>query len=104
MGERLTINWAYDFFAYESLTVGAAVKALTESIYAPSGQRCATRAILTLEDDQVRYRSDGTDPTSSEGHLLTPLDVLIVEGPQAIKNLRLTRVTGDAKIRISYQR
>ena len=33
-------------------------------------------AIMTVEDANVRYRTDGTSPTSCEGHLLYVGDVL----------------------------
>lgn len=68
-------------------------------------------AVITVEDDQVRYWDDGEDPTSGEGHLLNIGDILQYmdgdehdhyEGFLRGNKLHFIRVTADAKLKISY--
>lgn len=61
-------------------------------------------AVITVEDDQVRFRIDGSDPTSSEGHLLEVGDQLELHDAQEIQAIRFIRVTGDADLKISVGR
>lgn len=51
---------------YETITVANTAIGFTASkITTP-----VSEAVCTLETAQIRFRVDGTDPTSSEGHLL----------------------------------
>lgn len=68
-------------------------------------------AMITVEDDQVRFRDDGENPTSSEGHLLNAGDVLLyMDGDESDhyagflrgNKLHFIRVSTDAKLKISY--
>ena len=70
----------------------------------------AKGALITVETDQVRWRDDGTDPTSSEGHLLNAGDVLTFDSwsvpklnwRQVLNAIKVIRVTNDAKLKISW--
>ncbi len=103
--ELPSINLVMDVFDYESIIVADTAKGLTSDKYAPTNGRVATRVVITVESASMRYRSDGSDPTSSEGHMITPRSSLVVVGPQAIKDLRFIR-TGSVsgKLRVSYGR
>jgi len=46
----------------------------------------AKGCIITVEDADVRWRADGTAPTSTEGHLLRVDDVMILDSDR--KNWR----------------
>jgi hypothetical protein len=108
----------YHPYAYESITVSSTAVGFTASnidqdnnlsgnpINAGSiGKLQATRATVTIEDANIRYRVDGTDATASEGHRLTPGDVIYVQGYQAISNFSAIREDGtDATIRVTYER
>jgi len=61
-------------------------------------------ALVTVETDQVRFRTDGTDPTASEGHLLNVGDALELHDMQEVQNIRFIRVTADATLKISTGR
>jgi len=75
-----TILWHGTTFAYESITVGASAVSLTNATFNPTGSvPPAIRAIITVEDDTIRFRTDGTDPTSSEGHKGKEDDVIILD-------------------------
>lgn len=63
----------------------------------------AVEAFVTVESNPIRYRLDGTAPTSSEGHLLNANDTLVVQGYTNIKNLKMIRQGGsDATVRVTY--
>lgn len=98
-------------YDYESVTVTDSATALTSSKYSDVGsvssnsQRGAARAVITVETAQLRYRYDGSDPTSSEGHILNINDVLVLVGPDAIKNFRGIRTGGtSAVLKVTYER
>jgi len=102
--EYPTVNQVMDPFAYESLAIEGTAKGLTSTVYAPTGKQ-AMRAIITVEDAQIRYRIDGTDPTATEGHLLNPMAVLVVIGPKAIATIRfIAKGTTAGKISVSYEK
>lgn len=91
-------------FAYESITVTDSAKSLTSGTYTDEGE-AATRAFITAEDAQMRYRYDGTTPTDSEGHLLNPMDSLVLKGSSNIKNFKIIRKsTTNGTIRVTYEK
>jgi len=90
-------------FNYESITVSNSAVGFTSSKYKTS-VHSAQRAFVTVENAQIRYRYDGTNPTTSEGHLLSPGDVLIIEGYDNIKNFKAIRIgSNDATLRVTYE-
>jgi len=94
-----------DAFAYEKITVGATVASLSSTEYQPSGEVAAHRAVITCEDATCRYRYDGVDPTATEGHQLTPGNVIELEGINNIRRFRAIRDTAtDSVLRITYER
>ena len=94
-----------DTFAYESLTIGTVTTTMTSSIYAPTGQSPAIYAYLTTETDTVRYRTDGTAPTSSEGHNVAAAGSCEVNSESDIRHFNVIRSgTSNATIRITYKR
>ena len=88
-------------YAYESITVADAAISLTSATYDQVGYNI--QAFITLETAQVRWRIDGTDPTSSEGHLLEIGQNLSLNDSQAVKNFRAIR-TGSSSgvIKVTY--
>lgn len=90
-------------FADEKITVNTAV-GFTTATYAPTPGNPAFRALVTVETDQVRFRYEGTDPTSSVGHLLDPGDRIVIEGYDNIKNARFIKITNNATLQVTYER
>lgn len=92
-------------FAYESLTVtnGAAV-GFTAATRTPSTGASATEALLTLETAQIRWRADGTDPTTTEGHIMDAGQKLDLQGVQTINGFRAIATGGNATLKVSFQR
>ena len=76
-------------FADEAITVTATAKKLTPATFEDS-DGIAKRAVITIESGgQIRYRYNGSDPTSSVGHLMTPFGVIILNTTTSIKNFRI---------------
>ena len=98
---------AINVLDYATLTVGnAAVDLVSDA--SPAIPKACHGALITVEDDQVRFRTDGTAPTSSEGHLLEVGDALNwystenVNWYSVLFTVQFIRVTGDAKLKITY--
>lgn len=90
-------------FAHEKITVSNSAVSLTTATYTTDGEK-AKRAIITVESAQLRYRYDGTAPTSSVGHLLNPFDVITILGSDNITNFKAIRAgSTDAAISCSYE-
>ena len=86
-----------------SLDVSSTVVGLSSA--SPALPDACNRAFITCEDDAVRWRGDGTDPTASVGHVLAKSDSIAftnVNYRQFLKKIRFLRVTTDAKLRITY--
>ena len=100
----------YTAFAYESLTISDTTKVLTASKYtfadAEDKVSYAKRAIIVVENAQLRYLYDGVNtPTATEGLLRNPMDVIILTGATNIRNFNTIRKgTTDAKIFVVYER
>jgi hypothetical protein len=92
---------------YESISVTNTAVGFTASLVAASAgvrPRCG-RAFITAETAQMRFRYDGTDPTSAEGHLLNVGDILTFDDHQSItsfKAIRTGAVSGVIKVTYEY--
>lgn len=85
-------------YAYESITVGASAIGFTEAkIIANTEGFTIGSVFCTLETAQIRFRLDGTDPTSSEGHLLEPGQSLTIEYNDVV-NFRSIRTGGTSGV------
>ena len=63
------------------------------------------RAYITIETASIRFRYDGTAPTATEGHLLYPRDILIIEGFSNLENFRAIRSSGiSGVLKCSFER
>jgi len=85
-------------FDYESITVADSAIGLTAAKYLD-----AEHAEMTLETAQIRFRLDGTDPTSSEGHLVEVGDVITLNSAAQIADFKATR-TGSTSgvLKVTY--
>jgi len=85
--------------SYESLTIADSAKAITAStlsLVLAHGQ-CSGR----LETAQIRFRVDGTDPTSAEGILLNVGEFITIRGLSnllAFRAIRTNTTSGVLKI------
>jgi hypothetical protein len=83
---------------YQALTVSTSVVTLT----VPAG---ANACVITVETATVRYRSDGTDPTSTTGAILFQNASAVFKGialMKALEFIRISTAAGDATLLINY--
>lgn len=80
--------------AYEQLSITTA-KGLTSATYGD-----ATRALIIAEDQNVRWRDDGTDPTTAIGMLLAAGKDFMYVGD--LSTIKFIAVTGTAELNVSY--
>lgn len=57
-------------------------------------------AVIQVQDQQVRWRDDGTAPTATVGMLMSPGDVLKYDGNLA--SLKFIEVAASAKLNVSF--
>ena len=91
--------------AYESITVAATAIGLTTANVRGYGTNryAAEKVVITVESAQLRWRDDGTDPTSSEGHLANVGTVLTLDNRDRIEKFRAIRTgSTSATLRVSY--
>ncbi|MDY0188990.1 MAG: hypothetical protein RBR16_13820 [Syntrophus sp. (in: bacteria)] len=93
---------------YESITVSTTAIGFTATKLAPvagdySGRK-AEAVLITVEDQPVRFRADGTDPSAAEGHPLLPGDErYLYWGYQDLLQVKFIRKdAADAKVKVSY--
>ena len=94
-------------YSTATITNAAFVLASSASPVMPVGTH---GAMITVETDQVRWRADGSDPSTTEGHLLENGDSLTFDSwsqPKqnwngVLRALRFYRVTNDAKLKITW--
>lgn len=91
-------------FAFETVTVSTSAIGLTAATYnAPStGQPPAVMAFLTTEDDTMRFRVDGADPTSSVGHEVASGTGLIVCTASLPKLKMIRSGAADVPVSVTY--
>lgn len=100
---RQAIIGKYKCYDYESITIADTAIGLTASKLTTDIK--PKRAVITFETASCRYRYDGTNPTDTEGHLMYPTSILIIEGLVAMTNLKLIRTgTTSAVGKVSYER
>jgi hypothetical protein len=78
---------------YEKPTPLTSAKALT----VPAG---ATRALLQVEDQKVRWRDDGTDPTNAIGIVIGAGDEFLYEGD--LSAIKFIQETATAELNVAY--
>lgn len=85
-------------FAYESIVITNSPIGLTSGTYAN-----AIKAELTLERFPIRVRTDGTNPTATEGHVIWEGDIVTLEGTAEIAAFRAYRAdVTDAILKATY--
>ena len=83
----------YTPLGYQQITGLSSVQTLT----VPAG---ATHALIRVEDQAVRWRDDGTDPTASIGMPLAADDERLYSGD--LSAMGFIEETASAKLNVSY--
>lgn len=90
-------------FDFEQITVAVTAIGLTASKIESTPK--PKKVIITCETAQFRYRIDGSDPTASVGHIVNPMDSLVLEGYSQLNNFKAIRVGGtSATVFVTYLR
>lgn len=61
-----------------------------------------TGLFITCEAASIRYRFDGTDPTSTVGHLLNAGGYLEILNPVALGKIKFIAIAGNATLQATY--
>lgn len=97
MGTVRAFPTFYSPTGFQKLTVGDTVVGFT----IPTTVQCRA-VIFSVETDQIRFKVDGNDPTTTDGLLLNSGDVVELTNVDMITNFKAHRVTTDATIQIHY--
>jgi len=100
---RLAVTEHTHEYDFENLTVADTAVGLTASKWqvVPYPQE----VWIVAETAPLRYRMDGTNPTTTIGQLLLPTDLLVIKGYTNISKLKFIRQTATSgAINVSYRR
>ncbi len=99
-------DWdGYECFAFEQITVGSTAIGFTASTVQPASGKPATLAVCAVETQPVRWRSDGTAPTSSAGYPQAVASEFTVFGSHDLNNFKAIRTGGtSATLTVAYYR
>jgi hypothetical protein len=91
---------------YATLTVADSAVGLDSASPTLTAGATVRGALITVEEGPVRWRADGTAPTSAEGHLMNIGDVLNLTDRNYrgfLGNLKFIRSTSTSgKLKITY--
>jgi hypothetical protein len=93
MNVRVSGNAPFD---HESITVSSSAEALTEA-----KAELADEAMVSFEGG-ARYWLDGTDPTTTVGHLAADGDIVMLRGRSQVDGFRVIATGSDISIRVTY--
>jgi hypothetical protein len=95
--------------AYEVVTASATAKGFTATNISPTNVaaamygRVAESVLLTVEGDTIRFRIDGTAPTTSLGHALGTGAILELEGRETISQfLAINTAASTSTVRATF--
>jgi len=94
---------AINIIDYAILSVAASIVGLANST--PALPSKAKRVYITTETDAIRWRADGTNPSTSEGHVLAVNDSISFTSAnyrQLLEKIRFSKVTNTAALKITY--
>lgn len=100
---RQHIIGKYIPFDFETIPVASVGIGFTASKLASSPK--PKKVFISVETARIRYRIDGTDPTSTVGHILDPMDTLTLEGFSQLNNFKSIRTgTTSGTLQVTYLR
>jgi hypothetical protein len=88
---------------YEQITVGTNAVGFTTSLLSNAGGHAPVAALVVVSANPLRYRTDGTNPTSSIGMPLAANSTVAIYGADELRAFRAIRSGGsDAVIDVTY--
>lgn len=89
----------WDTKSFEQITSISSSTGLTAAKYGAAG---VVFAFIQVTTSDCRYRTDGTAPTSSVGHVLATNGSIEVWGQTDMANFRAINMTGTSKLEVTY--
>ena len=99
LGRIVTSVGSVDYSGFQTLTPNST----TASSLTPTLAN-QEKAFITLETGNIRFRVDGTDPTTSVGHKLDAGQNLTLNTRGQINNLKVISISTHGVLSISYGR
>jgi hypothetical protein len=66
-------------------------------------RRIPNRALINIEDADVRFHDDGSVPTSTAGSLIEAGEQHAIEyGPESIRNFKIIETSAGAKMKVKF--
>jgi hypothetical protein len=90
-------------FAFETITVSSTAIGFTAATYNPTTGK-AKRVFLSCATNPIRFRYDGTNPTTTVGHVLSAGSSINITGGNAIDNFKMIASGSDATCSATYER
>jgi predicted nucleotide-binding protein len=90
-------NSANEPCGFESISVGSAISIGLSNIPTVAGT-----FLVSVEQNTIRFRLDGNDPTITEGTLLQPGDSISIKNHKAMEKFKAIAISGDARLQIHY--
>jgi hypothetical protein len=92
------VNFGLRTVAFQQSTVSTTAVAL------PAAGESPKRAVITVHTNAIRYRLDGTNPSTTVGHLAPTGTVIELMGPTEIASFRMIRnAAADSEVAISIE-
>lgn len=88
-----------DTFAFEALAVAGTAVGFTAATF-----KFAYAAVIRVEGAQVRYRTDGNDPSATVGMIADPGDVLYVNTSRDLQAIKFIRTGASSKVNAEFIR
>jgi hypothetical protein len=95
---RASDSAPYVAYAFEQITVSNSAVTFTAA-----NSNGAKRVVCALEGAAIRYRSDGTNPTSAVGMPMNVGDQLVLVGPE-IQATHFIAQAGNGTLDVEYSR
>ena len=93
---------------FETITVADTAIGFTAAKIAPdviNGSRPVSKVFITNETAEIRFRLDGSDPSSTVGHLMAVGDSIIIDGADKIYRFKAIRTGGTSgTLSVTYER
>ena len=95
----VSAQWTY--LGFEQFTVAASSVGFTATTLQPNGANTQPQARVgscRVETAQLRYRIDNVAPTSTVGTLAEIGDVIVLSGPDVLRNFRAIRTGATSAV------
>lgn len=92
--ERKTVY--YESITVDNITAVGLSSALDAAVYDAYRN---VKGIISVEDNNIRFRVDGTAPTTTEGFIAYVGDVIMIEGITDCRNFQFIATTGSAVLK-----